>query len=266
MSRIILSLNEILSFAGKNMTIDSLEEKLDNDKEYRYSLAKKYALKNKLHNGATLEFPEHGYRNHNLLFWDSQNKEIIEPFDEIDDYGSVPPRFVVGDGYFDPNGWVDEVDHNTYVFPARNLINQMKEFAEKNPTKKKMAVRINGTAFIAYYDPNKMKDNWDSCILEVSDTMFEVFPGDPKWRKTIIDDIEVAAPTPVAAPVPAPVAAPVAAPVPAPVAAPTHAPVPVPAPVPAPVSELELLQKSNADLTKMVEELTKKVEQLSARI
>ena len=57
MSRIILSLNEILSFAGKNMTIDSLEEKLDNDKEYRYSLAKKYALKNNLHNGATLEVP-----------------------------------------------------------------------------------------------------------------------------------------------------------------------------------------------------------------
>lgn len=261
MSRIILSLNEILSFAGKNMTIDSLEEKLDNDKEYRYSLAKKYALRNNLHNGATLEFPEHGYRNHNLLFWDSQNKEIIEPFDEIDDYGSVPPRFVVGDGYFDPNGWVDEVEHNTYVFPARNLINQMKEFAEKNPTKKKMAVRINGTAFIAYYDPNKMKDNWDSCILEVTDTMFEVFPGDPKWRETITDDIEVAAPVAVVAPVATPVAAPV------------PAPVPVAAPVDAPVSELELLQKSNADLTKMVEELNKRVtdmtttiEQLTARV
>jgi hypothetical protein len=254
MSRIILSLNEILLFADKNMTIDSLEEKLDNDKAYRYSLAKKYAMKNNLHNGATLEFPEHGYRNHNLLFWDSQNEEIVEPFDEIDDYGSVPPRFVVGDGHFDPNSWVDEVDHNTFVFPTRNLINKMKNCAEKNPTKKKMRVRINGTAFIAYYDPNKMKDNWDSCILEVTDTMFEVFPGDPKWRETIIDDIDMASPTP----------APVATPAPAPVAAPIPAPAPTPAP--APVTELEILQKSNADLTKMVEELTKKVEQLSARV
>ena len=241
MSRIILSVKEIHSFAGKGMNEEALETRLSKENDYRHSLAKKYAMKHKLHNGATLEFPADGYRNNNLLFWDAQNNEIVEPFTEIDDYGSVPPRFVVGDGYFDPNDWVDEVEHNTYVFPARNLINQMKEFAEKNPTKKKMVVRINGTAFVAYYDPNEMKDNWDSCILEVTDTMFEVFPGDPKWRETIIDDIDMAAP--------------------------------VAAPVPAPVSELELLQKSNADLTKMVEELNKRltdmtttIEQLTARV
>jgi len=188
MSRIILSLQEILKFADKGMTIDSLDKKLLEDNVFRHSLAKKYALKHKLHNGATLEFPQHGYRNHNLLFWDAQNNEIVAPFDEIDDYGSVPPRFVVGDGYFEPDDWLDEVEHNSYVFPAAPLIKEMKEFAEKNPSKKKMIVLINGSNYTAYYNPTEMNGNWDSCILEVCKKTFEVFPGDPKWRETIIDD------------------------------------------------------------------------------
>ena len=187
MSRIILSLEKILAFAGKGMSINSLEKRLVEDNEYRHSLAKKYAIKHKLHNGATLEFPAHGYRNHNLLFWDAQNNEIVPPFDEIDDYGSVPPRFVVGDGYFEPNDWLEEVEHNSYVFPATPLIKEMKEFAEKNPSKNKMVLSINGNDYKAYYNPVEMAGKWDSCILEVSEKSFEVFPGNPEWRKTIVD-------------------------------------------------------------------------------
>ena len=41
-----------------------------------------------------------------------------------------------------------------------------------------------------YYDPNKIKGEWDSCVLEVhSKNSMEVFPGDPEWRKTIIDEM-----------------------------------------------------------------------------
>ena len=187
MSRIILSLQEILLFAGKGMSINSLEKRLYEDSEYRHSLAKNYALKHKLHNGATLEFPAHGYRNHNLLFWDAQNNEIVPPFYEIDDYGSVPPRFVVGDGYFEPYDWLNEVEHNSYIFPARSLITEMKEFVEKNPSKNNMVLTINGNDYKVYYNPVEMTGKWDSCILEVSEKSFEVFPGDPKWRETIID-------------------------------------------------------------------------------
>ena len=188
--RIVLSLKQILPLCNPKISLQALEEKLSNDNEFRYSLAKKYARKHKLHNGATLEFPEHGYRNHNLLFWDAQNEKIVVPFTEMDDYGSVPPRFVVGDGYFNPCDWVDEVEHNTYVFPARPLMNIMKAFAEMNPDKKKMIVKINDHNYTVYYDPVKMKGEWDSCILEVSafnDKAFEVFPGDPSWRNTIVD-------------------------------------------------------------------------------
>ena len=140
----------------------------------------------------TLEFPEHGYRNHNLLFWDAQNKTIVPPFSEIDDYGSFPPRFVVGDGYFEPYDWLEEVDHNTNVFPAKTLIDEMKEFAEQNPEKKKMIVTINGLDYTVRYNPDKMKGMWDSCILEVLEAssdkyILNVYPGLPQWRNTIVD-------------------------------------------------------------------------------
>lgn len=189
--RNIVSLEEIKRLYKKKMDTAEFEEKLYEDMEFRHGLAKKYAIRHKLHNGATLEFPADGYRNTNLLFWDNQNKEIVAPFYEADDYGSVPPRFVVGDGYFEPYDWLEEVEHNTYVFPARPLINEMKEFAEKNPCEMKMIVTINGKEYSVYYSPGQMKTNWDSCILEVSevkdDYSFEVHPAEVAWRETIVD-------------------------------------------------------------------------------
>lgn len=224
MSRIILSVKEIHSFADKGMSEESLKTRLSKDNDYRHSLAKKYAVKHKLHNGATLEFPADGYRNHNLLFWDAQNDEIVEPFYEIDDYGSVPPRFVVGDGYFEPFDWLQEVDHNSYVFPASPLIKEMKGFAEQYPNETKMLVTINENEYSVHYNPSEMKDEWDSCILEVLENKqdkysLSVYPGDPTWRGTIIDDIVEVRET----------------------------------------DEIETLKKYNADLTNMVKKLTMKV-------
>jgi len=169
----------------------ALEARLYEDYAFKQRALKAYALKNKLHNGATIRVGGYTYRNEGLYFWDAQNKEIVEPFTEIDDYGSVPPRFVVGDGYFSPNDWLDEVEHNAFVFPARPLINEMKDFAEKHPEKKKMTVEINGVKFAVSYNPIQMKDKWDSCIIqacEYGSKVLEVFPGDPSWRQTIVDE------------------------------------------------------------------------------
>jgi hypothetical protein len=188
-------LEDLLPFC-KPLTEEELEERIE-DNAFKLGLAKAYALKNKLANGATLKIGGHTYRNENLYFWDAQNEEIVEPFTEIDDYGSVPPRFVVGDGYFNPNEWVDQVEHNTYVFPARPLINEMKAFAEKNPQKKKMNVTIYGVKYAVSYDPVEMKDKWDSCIIEACEcgyNLLEVLPGDPSWRNTIVDDSPSSAP------------------------------------------------------------------------
>jgi hypothetical protein len=180
---------DLLQFC-EHLSHEELEERLE-DNEFKLSLVKAYAIKHKLANGATMKIEGYTYRNQNLYFWDAQNQEIVEPFTEIDDYGSVPPRFVVGDGYFNPNDWIEEVEHNTYVFPARPLINKMKACAEKNPDKKKMYVTINGEKYLVSYDPIEMKDKWDSCIIEACEygyKLLEVLPGDPSWRHTIVDD------------------------------------------------------------------------------
>ena len=165
-------------------------------------VAEAFALKNGLHNGATIHWGNDDYRNNNLLFWDAQNNKIVYPFTEYDDYGSVPPIFVVGDGYFNPGDWIDEVDHNSTVFPAWPLIKEMKEFAAEHPTANKMLVEINGSEYLVKYDPNVIKDEvWDSCILQVApartpwgtvdhkgpDWLY-VSEGLPQWRRDIVEE------------------------------------------------------------------------------
>jgi hypothetical protein len=147
-----------------------------------------FAKEEKLHNGATIHYLDDDYRNNNLLFWDAQNEKIVDPFTEYDDYGSVPPIFVVGDGYFSPNDWLDEVDHNSTVFPSSTLIREMKEFAAANPNVKEMQVEINGGKYVVKYDNKFVPEDWDSCIINVEGTRLHISKGRPSWRDEIVED------------------------------------------------------------------------------
>ena len=158
------------------------------------TVAKVFAKKVKLHNGATIHYLNDDYRNNNLLFWDAQNEKIVYPFTEYDDYGSVPPIFVVGDGYFNPTDWLDEVDHNTTVFPSITLIREMKEFAVSHPKEKKMTVEINGIEYLVNYDNNFKPIDWGSCVINVETSgrngqdELHISKGDPRWRKDIVEE------------------------------------------------------------------------------
>lgn len=162
---------------------------------------KEFAISNKLGNGETMQLFGQGYRNQNLYFWDKINQEVEFPFTEIDDYGSVPPQFVVADGYFNPTDWLKEVEHNSIVFPARPLINELKEFYLENPKEKHCIVTINDEEYLVLNNQRDMKPkDWDSIILEVGENytkskdlrkykyMLEVYPGDPKWRDVIDEE------------------------------------------------------------------------------
>ena len=165
---------------------DSLSNLLFSNREVIDAVATIYAKQNNLCNGATIHYLNDDYRNNNLLFWDAQNQEIVYPFYEVDDYGSVPPIFVVGDGYFNPTDWLDEVDHNSIVFPSNTLINEMKEFASKNPATKKMTIKINDKEYLVDYDNTFMPKDWDSCFIEVDCNYLSVSKGLPEWRKDIV--------------------------------------------------------------------------------
>jgi hypothetical protein len=102
-----------------------------------------------------------GYRNQGLWFWDDKNKRIIPPYTEIDDYGGVPPRFLVGNGddQFAPNNWENIVDHNSFVFLAPELVEEIKSNA-KSVTK------------IHKYD-NKEHKIWHTSIM-IKDNAYAV--------------------------------------------------------------------------------------------
>jgi hypothetical protein len=180
---------------------DNLNNLFHEHPELIDAVAAAFAVKEELHNGATIHWGNDDYRNNNLLFWDAQNKKIVYPFTEGDDYGSVPPVFPVGDGYFNPGDWLNEVDHNSMVFPAWPLIKEMKEFAAAHPAVKEMIVEINGVEYLVKYD-NKMADeDWDSCVLDMvparmpwgdrnhagPDWLY-VRAGLPEWRRDIVEE------------------------------------------------------------------------------
>ena len=178
---------ELVAFKSVLKTsTDSLSNLLFSNREVIDAVATIYAKQNNLCNGATIHYLNDDYRNNNLLFWDAQNQKIVYPFYEVDDYGSVPPIFVVGDGYFNPTDWLDEVDHNSIVFPSNSLINEMKKFAAENPATKKMTVKINDKEYLVDYDNTFMPKDWDSCFIEVDRNYLSVSKGLPEWRKDIV--------------------------------------------------------------------------------
>jgi hypothetical protein len=183
---------------------DRLSNLLFENEEVIITVATIFAKKAKLHNGATIHYLNNDYRNSDLLFWDAQNQKIVYPFTDYDDYGSVPPIFVVGDGYFNPTDWLDEVEHNSMVFPSITLIREMKEFAAANPKVNKMLVTINGKEYLVRYDNKFKPEDWDSCIINV-DSAFSPFSGTrerkgqdelhiskglPEWRKEIVEETD----------------------------------------------------------------------------
>lgn len=161
------------------------EKKQGREKE----IAKIYAIENNLTHGETIKFFGDGYRNEGLYFWDANKKEIVLPFTEIDDYGSVPPRFVVGNGTFPPNRWLDEVTNNSYVFPSIELIDKIKDAVRDSPNNNSnKTVTIDGITYT--YNKNQIEkhNGWDSIILEVdSPDTVTIHPGKPEWRDKYIN-------------------------------------------------------------------------------
>jgi hypothetical protein len=183
---------EICSNKCIKETVETLVQGFSPNLEFVKRILAVYARNHRLANGTVIMYPGHGYRNEHKVFWDAKNERIVPFFTEIDDYGSVPPIFPVGNGDFDPTTWLHVVDHNTFVFPNEAFIREMKAYATNNPDETMNDVVINGRDYIVEYDPEEMKGQWYSAFLEVDpydNSFLKVYPGNIEWREDFMKRI-----------------------------------------------------------------------------
>lgn len=129
--------------------------------------ARKLAAKRAIELG--LFKPRHGegfqwicfsYRNSDLMFWHDE-KGILYPYGGIDDYGSVPPEFRVGNGPKDflPDHWDGVVEHNNIIFLSDDLVEEVKAAltspqAKKNKGATSVLVEIKGYPYKIIVEDN----------------------------------------------------------------------------------------------------------------
>jgi hypothetical protein len=105
--------------------------------------------------GTPFRWGNRDYRNKGLYFYDAIKNEYIPPYTKIDDEGSVPPRFRVEDGGFDPDAWVrvyassgksGVVEHNSLITLGDSLVDTIRDKLAKTAGDK-VDVTINGRVY-----------------------------------------------------------------------------------------------------------------------
>jgi len=81
--------------------------------------------------GDVIHFGNDDYRNNNKMIFDGE--KLIDLDTDVDDYGGVPPEFVVGDneGEFNIGDFQDVIDHNTINWLSKDKLKEI-ELYEKN--------------------------------------------------------------------------------------------------------------------------------------
>ena len=124
--------------------------KYDSDLElYKYSNSKyphkKYTQtfnpKSFMSRGDVIHFGNDSYRNNNKLIFDGKKLQYL--YTEIDDYGSVPPTFVVGDepGDFNIGDFEDIIDHNSINWLSKDKLKEIQIYHENGNIYGKVVIR-----------------------------------------------------------------------------------------------------------------------------
>ena len=69
-----------------------------------------------------LDTEEDRYRNTDCYIWDG---EALVELDDVDEYGNVPPSFIITDTEFSPDYWISGVAHNGIFWLSREIIQRM---------------------------------------------------------------------------------------------------------------------------------------------
>jgi len=91
--------------------------------------------------GDVIHFGNDDYRNNNKLIFDGH--QLIELHTAVDDYGSVPPIFVVGDneGEFDIGDFEDLIDHNSINWLSKEKLQEIELFQKKGKVMGKVDIQ-----------------------------------------------------------------------------------------------------------------------------
>jgi hypothetical protein len=105
--------------------------------------------------GDIVHFGDDNYRNNNKLIFDG--KKLINLYTEIDDYGSVPPEFKVGEE-FDPVHWSrnNAITHNSIIFLEDNLFDTFKLWKYDNQIIGSIMI-LGIKEMVVIYDENETK-------------------------------------------------------------------------------------------------------------
>lgn len=81
--------------------------------------------------GDVIHFGNDDYRNNNKMIFDGE--KLIDLYTEVDDYGSVPPTFLVGDNEdeFDIGDFDDLIDHNSINWLSKHKLQEIELFQKK---------------------------------------------------------------------------------------------------------------------------------------
>lgn len=141
------------AFSFGNMIYDS-EQSL-----YKY-FNKKYSNRNYTKTFDPKSFMSRGdvicfggtYRNERKMIFDG--KELLELYTEVDDYGSVPPTFLVGDNddEFDIGDFELLVDHNSINWLSKDKLKEIEIYADINTNKIVGSVNIKGKKWKIFFD------------------------------------------------------------------------------------------------------------------
>lgn len=91
--------------------------------------------------GDVIHFGGDEYRNNNKMIFDGD--KLIELHTEVDDYGSVPPIFVVGDneGEFDIGDFEDLIDHNSINWLSKEKLQEIELYQKKGSVYGKVVIK-----------------------------------------------------------------------------------------------------------------------------
>ena len=102
---------------------------------------KTFDPKSFMERGDIIHFGNDDYRNNNKMIFDGEKLEDL--YTEVDDYGSVPPNYVVGDneGEFNIGDFEDVIDHNTINWLSKDKLKEIEVYQKNGDIRGKVVIR-----------------------------------------------------------------------------------------------------------------------------